>query len=210
MFSKFYKKYGYSILLFFLVASLFDRRLGIVAVICMIAPIAFAFIGKGRYWCGNYCPRGNFYDHVVSKFSPKKKIPNFLKSMWLRLFMVSFIMFNFIIGIYKNWGNLAGMGMVFYRIIVITTIIGIVLGLLYHQRSWCNFCPMGTLSYLVAKYKGRKIHLNVKSSCVSCNLCAKTCPMGISPKDYKNTQVTDSDCIFCKQCIYKCPKHSIH
>lgn len=210
MFSKLYKKYGYFILLFFLIASLFDMSLGIIAIICMVAPIVFAFMGKGRYWCGNYCPRGNFYDHVAAKVSPKKEIPAFFKNMAFRLFMVAFIMFNFGIGIYKNWGNAAGIGMVFYRIIVITTIIGIVLGVFYHHRAWCNFCPMGTLSYLVAKYKGRKTHLTVDNSCVSCGLCAKACPMGISPKDYKNAQVTDSNCIFCRQCVYKCPKDSIH
>lgn len=209
MFSKFYKKYGYVILLLFLVASLFDMRIGIIAVVCMVGPIVFAFFGRGRYWCGNYCPRASFYDQVVSKFSPKKKIPAFLTSIYFRLFMIALILFNFGLGIYKNWGNLAGIGMVFYRIIVITTIVGIILGMLYHQRSWCNFCPMGTLSYLIAKYKGRKISLEVNSSCVSCGLCSKTCPMGISPKDYKNSQITDPNCIFCKQCVYTCPKDSI-
>lgn len=210
MFSKFYKKYGYFILLFFLIASLFDMRLAIAAIVCMIAPILFAFMGKGRYWCGNYCPRGNFYDNVLSKFSPKKKVPKFLKSVGFRIFMVALIMFNFTMGIYKNWGNPAGIGMVFYRIIVITTIVAILLGFFYHPRTWCNFCPMGTLSYLVAKFKGRKTHLEVNNTCVSCGLCTKTCPMGISPKDYKGTQVTDPNCIFCKQCVYKCPKDSIH
>lgn len=209
MIAKYYKKYGYFILLLFLGISLLDMRVGSIAIICMFAPLLFAILGKGRYWCGNYCPRGNFYHQVISKISPKRKVPKFLKSIGFRLFMVAFIIFNFARGIYHNWGNLTGIGMVFYRIIAITTIVGILLAFFYQPRTWCNFCPMGTLSYLIAKLRGRSIHLAVESSCVSCGLCTKTCPMGLSPKDYKDGQLTDSNCIFCKECVYKCPKKSI-
>lgn len=204
-----YKKYGYLIFLFFLVLSLFDMRFAVIAIICMVAPVALAISGRGRYWCGNYCPRGNFYENVLARFSPKKKVPKLLKSTGFRAFMVFLIIFNFTMGVYKNWGNLYGIGFVFYKIIVITSIVGVVLGLFYNQRTWCNFCPMGTLSALVAKIKGRKINLEVDSSCVSCGLCAKACPMGISPKEYKEGKVQDSDCIFCQKCVYKCPKDSI-
>ncbi|MGV2686171.1 4Fe-4S binding protein, partial [Clostridium perfringens] len=57
-----YKKYSYLIFLFVVIVSLFDMRFAIVAIICMLAPTILALAGKGRYWCGNYCPRGNFYD----------------------------------------------------------------------------------------------------------------------------------------------------
>lgn len=33
-------------------------------VICMLAPVLLAPF-KGRYWCGNFCPRGSFYDNVI-------------------------------------------------------------------------------------------------------------------------------------------------
>ena len=45
--NKFYKKYGYFLLLFFLIISLFDMRFAIAAIICMAAPVLFAVIGKG-------------------------------------------------------------------------------------------------------------------------------------------------------------------
>ncbi|WP_411167419.1 4Fe-4S binding protein [Clostridium sp. MB05] len=204
-----YKKYSYLIFLFVVIVSLFDMRFAIVAIICMLAPIILALAGTGRYWCGNYCPRGNFYDNVISKITPKKKAPKFLKSTGFRVFMIFFIMVNFGLGLYRNWGNLYGIGFVFYRIIVITTIVGIVLGLFTNSRAWCNFCPMGSLSYFIAKFKGRKVNLSVDKSCVGCGLCTKVCPMGISPKEYKNDTVKNPDCIFCEKCLYKCPKKSI-
>lgn len=87
---------------------------------CMVAPVSVAFY-KGRFWCGNFCPRGSFYDHVLAKISPKKSIPPIFKSSGLRVFMVLFIITVFSIQIYATWGDLYAMGTVFVRLILITT-----------------------------------------------------------------------------------------
>ena len=206
---KLYQTYGYILLLAYLVAAYFLPVLGVVAVICMMAPIFFSLIGKGRYWCGNFCPRGNFYENILSKISMKRKIPAFLKSWWFRGFMILFILSNFSRGIYKNWGNPAGIGMVFYRIILITTIVAIVLAVFYKPRTWCSFCPMGSMASLIAKMRGRKSAIHVAEHCVSCGLCNKACPMELTPKESKNGHVASSECIFCEKCVYTCPKDAI-
>lgn len=210
MLKKIYKKYGYIILLLYVAAAWFYRPLGVIAIICMLAPIIFALLGKGRYWCGNFCPRGNFYENVVSKLSTRHKIPKFLRSTWFRALMVLFILGNFSIGIYKNWGNPAGIGMVFYRIIIVTTIVGFILGIGFMPRTWCAFCPMGSLSAFVAKLRGRKTNIAVADSCAGCGLCSKKCPMELSPMDAKGSTVASADCILCENCVYACPKSAVH
>lgn len=100
-----WKKYSFLVLVAFVILGLFDFRIAISAIICMLAPIIVS-IFKGRFWCGNLCPRGNFYDNVVSKFSKHNKVPKILKSNLFRSFMVIFMMSMFTLGIYKNWGNL--------------------------------------------------------------------------------------------------------
>ena len=67
--------------------------------------------------------------------------------------MVLFIIGNFSLGVYRNWGNLAGIGLVFYRIIIITTIFGIVINTIYMPRTWCAFCPMGSIAAYIAHCK---------------------------------------------------------
>ena len=156
MIKKFYRKYGYIILLLYLIAAYFYMPLGVIAIICMLAPIVFALMGRGRYWCGNYCPRGNFYQNVTCHLSRKKAIPSFLKGVPFRVFMVLFIIGNFSYGIYKNWGNLAGIGFVFYRIIIITTIVGIIFNTIYMPRTWCAFCPMGSIATYITYIKKPK------------------------------------------------------
>jgi polyferredoxin len=203
-----WKKYSYLLLLTFIIVSLFDFRIGIVAIICMIAPIIVAFF-RGRYWCGNLCPRGNFYDNVVTKFSKKRAVPKLLKSTYFRVFVVLFMFTMFGLGIKQNWGDLAGIGMVFYRIIVITTLIGIGLSLFYNHRTWCHFCPMGSISAFISYLKKEKKVLEVSNSCVSCKICEKKCPMGILPYEYKGDALNHQDCIQCAKCVIACPKKSI-
>ncbi len=153
MIAKIYRKYGFLILIAYLIAAFFFPVLGVVAVICMLSPVIFALTGKGRYWCGHFCPRGNFFQNVTCHLSKKRPVPAFLKSAAFRTFMVLFIVGNFSFGIYSNWGNAYGIGMVFYRIIVITTLIGVILSGFYLPRTWCTFCPMGSISAFISWLK---------------------------------------------------------
>jgi len=45
----------------------------------------------------------------------------------------------------RYWPSINGMGMVFVVMLSITTSVGVILGVLTHQRNWCNYCPIGTL-----------------------------------------------------------------
>lgn len=206
---KFWKKHSYTLLFAFVIAGLFDLRLALAAIVCMLAPIGFALAGKGRFWCGNICPRGNFYDNIIGKLSKHRPVPKILKSSMFRFVVIVFMFYMFGTGITKNWGNPAGIGMVFYRIIVMTTMVGIALSPFYHERTWCNFCPMGSISAFISRLKKNKKSLEVSSACVSCKLCQKKCPMGIIPYDYKGDILSHPDCIQCGKCVNVCPKDAI-
>lgn len=207
--SSVWKKYSYMILITFIIAGMFNRKIALIAIICMVAPLVFALLGRGRYWCGNLCPRGNFYDNVISRISYKKPVPKFLKSNIFRALVIVFMFYMFGTGLYKSWGDTAGVGMVFYRMIVVTTIVGIILGAMYSNRTWCNFCPMGTLSAFISYFKKDRQRLSVGESCISCKLCEKACPMGIVPYEYKGNKLEHPDCIQCGKCITSCPKKCI-
>jgi len=210
-FSTYWKKYSYSLLLLFIILGLFDYRIALAALICMIAPIIVA-MSRGRFWCGNLCPRGSFYDNLVTKFSNKKKVPKFLKSLFFRIAVAVFMLSMVGVGIVNNWGNPYKIGFIFYRLIVVTTLVGIFLSLFYNHRTWCNFCPMGSIAALISKFRNRKNKnalLQVNNSCVSCKICQKSCPMNIAPYEFKGESITHPDCIQCSKCVYVCPKDSI-
>ena len=203
------QQYLFWILLVFIGVGIIYPAIGLIAIICMLAPVLLAPF-KGRYWCGNFCPRGSFYDNVIAKISPKKPIPAFFRSKGFRVFMVFFIIGIFTIQMYYAWGNLSAMGAVFVRIILITTIVGIVLGVIYHQRTWCSFCPMGTLASWFSSGK-KPMPLQVEKSCVNCKICTTACPLQLSPYTAKEMTegFTHSDCLKCSRCVEKCPKKAL-
>ena len=201
----------YWILLIYLVVGFFYPVIGLLALICMIAPVAFA-VRRGRWWCGNACPRGNLYDRLLSKYSPHKPIPAFVRTFGFRLFMVLFIFTMFGVQMYFAWGDWVAMGRVFWMIILITTVVGVTLSFIFAPRTWCSFCPMGTLSNWVTPRSGRLPEkyrrVFVKSTCqMKCKSCSRVCPMQLTPYDSRgNTEgFLDPDCIKCGRCTVACP-----
>jgi len=211
---KFIHDWVWLILIIYCIVGILYPIIGIAALVCMLAPSIVA-VFKGRMWCGNFCPRGSLSDRILSKFSLRNKVPKFLKTTWFRLTFFILLMGAFAIQIAFAWGNIYEVAVVFIRMIIITTVITIILGFLYNQRTWCMICPMGTMAHYVAKLnlikeKFRYIAFR-KEKCVNCKICTRNCPMGIDVLSYKNTgKVVHADCLKCKVCIEKCPKKSLY
>jgi len=198
--------YLFWILLAFLAVGFVYPAVGVLAVVCMLAPVALAPF-RGRYWCGNFCPRGSFYDNFLVRFSPRRPIPPFFRSKGLRVFMLAFIMTVFSVQTYYAWGDLAAMGRVFVNLIFVTTLVGIALGLVYHQRTWCAFCPMGTLANWLSR---GTMPLKVAPSCVSCGLCARDCPLQLRPQSGREAGTfAAGDCRKCGRCTPVCPQKAL-
>ena len=49
------------------------------------------------------------------------------------------------------WGYQFAFG--FYSMMLTSTILGIIIMLLYKPKSWCVYCPMGTMTQLISKVK---------------------------------------------------------
>jgi ferredoxin-type protein NapH len=183
--------------------------LGYFIPACMVLGIGLAMF-KGRKWCDWYCPRGSFADTLLKEISPGKRIPNLVKTTPFRFIILSFLMTVMLIQIIVRWPDPIAIGMFFVILLTITTFIGVILSVIFHQRTWCSFCPIGSLSSWVGKNKERN-HLN-SELCTSCTLCHKVCPVQIEPYKYKNggmQEVNEGDCLKCDLCITACPKKAL-
>jgi len=200
----------YWIIFAYIIIGWFYPIIGLLALICMIGPVVTS-IWKGRYWCGHICPRGNMYDRLLSKYSPHRPIPRFVRTFGFRLFMVFFIftMFGIQLSFAQSW---ADVGRVFWTIIVMTTIVGIILSFIYAPRTWCSFCPMGSISRWVAPKKAplpkafTRVH--VSDACEEkCKMCARVCPMQLTPYESRGNQLgyLHPDCLKCGKCSKVCP-----
>lgn len=173
---------------------------------CMVGAISVSFF-RGRNWCDWMCPRGSFLDRALGPISRNIKIPLFFKHEAVRTFMVILILTVIGVQFYLSWGDLQAMGLALVRVLTITTVVAILLGWGIHPRTWCHICPMGTIAHWIARSQ-KPLHTN--DSCVSCGICAKSCPMQLTPNQLGDKDSTGySDCLRCSSCVYSCPKKAL-
>ena len=132
------------------IGGLFYPLLGYLMLAMMLFMSPFAYF-KGRYWCGNVCPRGAFYDIVMPPFVRNRPVPKLLKRRWFRWVVFGFFMSLFTGRMIATGGNMLAIGGVFVSMCIVTTAVGLVLTSLTKPRAWCMVCPMGTLQDSLGK-----------------------------------------------------------
>ena len=215
------RKYGWIFTVLVAIGGLWVPKLGLLVLLIMASLMASSFF-TGRYWCGNFCPHGSLFDVVLLPISRNGEIPKFLKSKAMIILFFIFFMFNFvrrIMSVAALWGSmefLDRLGAVFATTYLMVLIVGGLFAVLINPRTWCQFCPMGTMqkiSYGIGKGVGvaektdRKVTMSDMDKCYKCGKCTKVCPFQLSP--YKEisekNQFDNPDCIKCGVCVENCP-----
>ena len=181
--------------------------LGWIVPIVMILGIVTS-IFHGRLFCGYFCPRGAFYDRLISYISAKRHIPSWLRSMTFRWIVVVLLIGLMISQLIKHFDHVGDWGHIFWFMCTGTTLIGVLLAFFYHPRTWCAFCPIGTIGR-VAGGSRSVIHLDI-SRCVDCRKCEKVCPMDLNIiRQTKQETIVNPDCLQCRECIQSCPRRAL-
>ncbi len=175
---------------------------GYFVPVCMIGGLIPAFF-VGRKWCDWTCARGSFYESAVALLTTDRPIPKVLRSTGFRVAIMGVLFATFGYRITQLWGDWAALGGFFVTFLTATTVVGIVLGMIFQPRSWCAFCPIGTLSRWAGAGKNP---VRISDACVGCGACVQACPMEIDIPSYADAgSITDGDCLKCGACIAKCP-----
>ncbi len=177
--------------------------LGFSVPVVMIAGI-IGSLTRGRYVCGNLCPRGGLYDRWIAPLSRRRAIPQVLRAMPLRWMLFGVLMGFMVYRISLNPLDPLHWGRVFWMMCLVTTAIGVPLALVFHPRTWCSFCPMGTVQHAIG---GGKRQLTISDEiCRACGMCEAACPMGLSIVPHRSTgSLPHRDCVRCSECIAVCP-----
>ncbi len=180
--------------------------LGFAVPAAMLTGMVGGFF-RGRYVCGNVCPRGSFYDTLFSFFSGSRPVPAFMYTPFFRWGVMAVLMSFMTWRIAQNPGDWQHWGRVFWSMCLITTAVGVPLGMIYRARTWCSFCPVGTFASAVG---GSKYQLAIASDCRQCGACEKQCPMGLSIAEHRDEgQLPHHDCIKCSSCATTCPRGAL-
>lgn len=215
------RKYAWILTVLVAIGGLWQPKLGLLVILIMAGLTATAFF-NGRYWCGNFCPHGSLFDVIISPISQNRKIPKFLRSKTMITLFFIFFMYNFskkIVRVSSLWGSynfLDRLGFVFVTTYLMVLIVGGIFALLVNPRTWCQFCPMGTLqkfsyklgsSLGIAKKTEKKITVCHIDKCHTCGKCSRVCPFQLTPylEFSDNNQFDNINCIKCSTCVENCP-----
>lgn len=162
---------------------------------------------RGRYVCGNICPRGSFFDTLFRYLGGTRPVPARFSNMTFRWVVMAALMFIMGVQIAQNPTDPMHWGRVFWLVCVVTTSVGVVLGSIYRARTWCTFCPIGTMANAVG---GSKDPLQISQACRECGLCETKCPMDLGIVKHKEAgSVPHRDCLKCSACVDSCPKDAL-
>ncbi|SIQ94314.1 4Fe-4S binding domain-containing protein [Alkalispirochaeta americana] len=193
--------------------------LGVLGIMIIITGTGFF---QGRFFCGRLCPHGSLFDRFMLPLSLNRKIPSFFTSPVTKwgFFSLYMVMFALRIGqVVPLWGDLEFLhrlgDLMGIQYLAMPTVAGITLSFL-NPRTWCTVCPMGTFGEVLHnagtalkanRSRDRKLTLSNPEKCISCGICARVCPMQLSPYtsfDDKG-QFSNSACLRCGVCAAHCP-----
>ena len=178
---------------------------GFVVPVAMAAGMGGGFF-RGRWVCGNLCPRGSLLDTWLGSL-PRRAVPDWMTRSTFRWSVLVVLIGLMVTQRAVDPGNWRHWGIVFWRMCLITTTAALALAVTYAPRGWCSLCPVGTVASQVG---GDKYPLQIAPACRACGLCEQACPMQFAIADDRHAgQLSQRDCLKCSACVKACPVQAL-
>lgn len=162
---------------------------------------------RGRYYCGWICPMGAFMERVLAKVSRRRPMLPLFKARWFKGLVLVLMLGLLASRLILSGGDPKAIGAAFVMMWTLSTGLAVALGLIWKPRSWCSFCPMGTVQGWLAPKKRR---VRVSEACRRCGLCKKACPVEIDAGAFKDRGVVPGEvCLRCEKCVALCPRKAL-
>ncbi len=218
---------GLETLATFLTTGAFVPHVHAANVVLAVAVLLLAFLARGTF-CGWVCPLGFLQDLVAGASAlVQRRVPaahRGMRTLRRRAAPLAALdrpmrLLKYAVLAWALWGA-ATFGVMVFRdmdpwIALLDigsasagfglAVLGVVLaGALFVDRPWCRYaCPLGAVNGLVARLGPIRLERS-QAACVNCNLCTRSCPMGIDVA--KATAITSTECIGCLECVEACPR----
>lgn len=153
---KSHQSWSWILMVLFILLSILDFRFGLLGILCMTMPMYHALKGKGKIHCSHYCPRGSILQKFLKEISFSNTLPVTIRKhgkkvlLTIMIFLFSFSMYHAGLNIYK-------IGFAIFRFMTASLALGIIMGVVFKPRSWCQVCPMGYATELISKSKSKRI-----------------------------------------------------
>lgn len=153
---KSHQGWSWIIIISFFILSIYNVYFGLFGIACMTMPIYHALRGRGKVHCSHYCPRGSFLGKFLEKISLQNNLPNSMKSKKAKNILLSFMIFMLTASIIHSGGQIDKIAFALFRFMFASFIVGVLMGVFFKPRSWCQVCPMGHATALITDIKKTK------------------------------------------------------
>ena len=189
------------------------------SIIGMLIPLTIAFL-LGRVFCSWICPVTfilELFDRFRKFITKKKYLHNKLvvakRVLWFTL--IAELVLSMVIGaplfVFLSPPGLVGreiMMLVFFRTLALEGVLLLLIIVLelVTRRFFCrSFCPLGALLAWVGQKRKLRVVL-IAENCIHCDICTKTCPMGLIPEIDEGCSAY---CWNCGGCVDNCPTEAL-
>jgi hypothetical protein len=149
---KSHQSWSWIIMLSFILLSILDIKFGLLGIICMTMPMYHAIRGRGKIHCSHYCPRGSILQKFLKQISFKNALPLPIRKHGKKALLTIMIsLFSF--SMYHAGPNIYRIGFALFRFMTASLALGVIMGIIFKPRSWCQVCPMGYATELLVKSK---------------------------------------------------------
>ncbi len=149
---KSHQNWSWLLMVSFILLSILDFRFGLFGVLCMTMPMYHAIKGRGKIHCSHYCPRGSILGKFLKEISFNNTLPAPIRKHGKKVLLTIMItLFSF--SMYHAGPNIYKIGFALFRFMTASLALGIIMGVVFKPRSWCQVCPMGYATELISKSK---------------------------------------------------------
>lgn len=156
---KSHMKWSWVLMIIFIVLSIIDIRFGLLGFVCIGTPIYHALRGRGKIHCSKYCPRGSLLGKFLQEISFQNNLPKSFKVKTVKNILLILMGVMFSISMYHALNSpdvIKAMGFGVFRLMMSSLVVGIIMGVIFKPRSWCQVCPMGHGTALIKELQDNK------------------------------------------------------
>lgn len=148
---KSHMEWSWILMVLFFILAIANIYFSLLGLICMAAPLYHVSKGNGKINCSHYCPRGSLFGKWFPLVSLNNSLPTWMRTNWFKNTVLLFMFSMLGYGIYKANGSIKGISFAVFRLIIMSTVVGTLLGIFFKPRSWCQVCPMGHITGVISK-----------------------------------------------------------
>jgi hypothetical protein len=156
--------WSWILMITFIVLSIVDIRFGLLGFVCIGTPLYHALRGRGKIHCSKYCPRGSLLGKFLQEISLENNLPKAFKTRKVKNSLLVIMLVMFGISIYHGLhapNVIKAISFGVFRLMMSSLALGIIMGVIFRPRSWCQVCPMGHGTALIKEIQDKKKIKNV-------------------------------------------------